>query len=85
MSEKPQSSDDLGRLVARLFAIASVIALVILGALTAGARSIGAPGKSMIMVADTTTLSTPPSTPPVNSAAPSVKASPFQGGDWPNG
>jgi hypothetical protein len=71
--------------VARLFAIASLIALVIMAALTVGALRVGAARNSIITVTDTTTSSTPSSTPAVNSAAPLVTASAFQGGDWPNG
>jgi hypothetical protein len=39
-------------------------------------------GKNMI-VADTTKPSTPPPAPIVQSAAPTVKATTFAGGDWP--
>jgi hypothetical protein len=85
MNETAQSSDDLRRKVARLSAIVSLIAVVIMGALTVGLRPIGVGRNSITTVADTTTSSIPPSTPPVNSASPIVKASPFPGGDWPNG
>jgi hypothetical protein len=85
MNATPQSSDVLRRRVARLSAIASLIALVVMAALTVGALRVGAARNSIITVADTTTSSTPSSIPPVNSAAPLVTAGPFQGGDWLNG
>jgi hypothetical protein len=73
-----------GRGLARLSATIGLAALAILGALPVVSGPIGATDNSST-VADTVTSSAPPSTPTIPSAAPSIKATPFQGGDWPNG
>jgi hypothetical protein len=63
-----------------LFAAAGAVA--VMGIFTVAQSMSGGDGKNVI-VAGTSTQATPPPTPAVQSAAPTVKATTFKGGDWP--
>ncbi|HEY7054424.1 MAG TPA: hypothetical protein VH496_20145 [Mycobacterium sp.] len=60
-------------------------AVAVMGALTLSSN----PGDShrtgggVAVIADTETQSTPPPKPAIPSAAPTMKSSPWKGGDWP--
>jgi hypothetical protein len=59
-------------------------AVAVMAIVTIGLNTSGSDGSSQrVIVADTTTQTTPATTPAVQSAAPTVKATTFAGGDWP--
>jgi hypothetical protein len=68
----------------RPLAVAGMGALVTMALLTGAINDQSGATNGPMIVADTTTSTTPPSTPTAASAAPTLKASPFQGGDWPS-
>ena len=63
--------------------VVAATAVAIMFLVTIAANSSGPLRSSISIVADTSTETTPPSTPAVPSARPLLKSTPFKGGDWP--
>lgn len=69
--------------VTKLMVVAAAAAAIAMGAVTLASNpGNSSHGGSAALIADTQTQSVPPPSPTVPSAAPTMKASPWKGGDW---
>lgn len=65
-----------------LFTAVGAMSVMGIATLATGSRD-STHGTGTVVLAETTTQTTPPAAPAVPSAAPSVKPTAFAGGDWP--